>query len=1066
MMYKTTTLWLGKLGLGTALVCHCFGLAAQETGDLTQVLASVRIDDRPNLIKSSVQHIQNAQTNNLRGRVTDNKGEPLPGVGVKVKGTNIGAITDADGNYVLNVPEGTTTLEFTYMGFSTREVAYNAGQTSLNITLEENVSALEEVVVVGYGVQKKVNLTGAVAAVTFDEKLTSRTISNVSTALNGLLPGLAVNQSSGMAGNNNSALFIRGQGTISPGNSVPLIVVDGMPDVDINRINMHDIESVSVLKDATAASVYGSRAANGVILITTKTGAGKKPTITFSGNLSTQRPTNGIGFMADYPRSLMVHRNAQAMNAASNAGTYRYGTIEEWMAMGMVDPIRFANTDWFDVTMRDAVQQNYNLSASGGNDVSNFFISAGVLDETGLQLGNDFTRYNARVNYDYKIRKNIKVGAKVTGDWSNYTFGFNEGFTGGDTGNAYDLRFAVAGVTPYDPVTGYYGGRQAYGENTLVANPLALYDHLSSKRNQKQLNGVFNVEWEPIEGLKTRVDYSLNYSDQFTVNANMPIQAYDFQNQSFTGRWILGPTVPVSNQMTNSYKTMLNGRVSYNKTIAKNHEIGALAVYSEEYWNWRTLAGSRTGRVNPLLTELNTGTVDGQTNSGNSEEEGLRSFIGRLNYAAFNKYLVEVNARYDGSSKFYPGYEWGFFPSASIGWRFTEENFLSKLKEWGITSGKIRASYGGLGNNRVVPRYEQREVLTAFNYALGGSVLGGYSNNRMINRMLSWEKVDVLNLGLDLVMLNNRLSAEFDYYDRKTDGMIEALDISMLISGMYTAPRHNIGQMRNKGVEGNFTWTETRGDFQYRVNLNASYNRNRLENWGQLLLRNSTAGGNRAFIGMPLGFLYGYQDNGIAQNFQQIYENTPQGAVPGDLLLLDLNGDGRITDEDLKADPKTQTNMPNTNFALNSSVSYKGFDLNVQLQGAAGRKAYWLSNYNELNIGERYAASWDHWNNPWSVDNRNGIWPRLNSTAPYNRAQTNFWLDDLSYLRIRNVQLGYNLPKNLLRRINVNNFRVFVSGENLHTFTSYRGIDPESTASMNDVYPLLKSFSLGVNINL
>src|SRR5690606_20853445 len=232
------------------------------------------------------------------------------------------------------------------------------------------------------------------------------------------------------------------------------------------------------------------------------------------------------------------------------------------------------------------------------------------------------------------------------------------------------------------------------------------------------------------------------------------------------------------------------------------------------------------------------------------------------------------------------------------------------------------------------------------------------------------------------------------------------------------------------------------------------------EKWGQLLLRGTR------FIDMPINFVYGYEDMGIAQNWQQVYDATPQGIVPGDIIRLDLNGDGRITDEDRKADPHTQTNMPHTKFALNSSFSYKGFDLNIQLQGAAGRKDYWLSNYNELSIGERYAASWDHWNNPWSVDNRDGIWPRLNSTAGGNRTQTTFWLDNLSYLRLRNVQVGYNLPEGILRKVNINNLRIFVSGENLHTFTSYRGIDPESTASMNDVYPLLKSFSLGLNINL
>src|SRR5690606_28202074 len=309
------------------------------------------------------------QNTRITGRVLDSAGEPLGGVGIHLKGTSTSTVTNVDGNFVMDSPQRNGILVFTSVGFLSREFPFSSDQRVVNVTLQPDMSTIDEVVVVGYGTQKKTNLTGAVASVTFDEKLTSRSISNVSTALNGLLPGLAVNQSSGMAGNNSSTLMIRGLGTLASGAAGQLIVVNGMADVDINRLNMQDIENVSVLKDATAASVYGSRAANGVILITTRSGAGKKPSITFSSNLAMQRPTNGIGFMADYPRSLMVHRNAQAMSASANAATYRYGTIEQWMALGMIDPIRYANTDWFDVTMRDAVQQNYNLSASGGNDV-------------------------------------------------------------------------------------------------------------------------------------------------------------------------------------------------------------------------------------------------------------------------------------------------------------------------------------------------------------------------------------------------------------------------------------------------------------------------------------------------------------------------------------------------------------------------------------------------------------------------------------------------------------------------------------------------------------------------
>ncbi len=1064
MIYRTTKLWLGKLGVGSWFVFHSMALIAQESYQQSPGMAS-NVPQKVTAGQGMQEAGQNTQqTMRIAGRVSDPSGQPLAGVGISLRAGNASAVTDADGNFVISVPRAKGTLDFSYIGFTTRAYPFTETQTSLQVTLQPDVSAIDEVVVVGYGTQKKVNLTGAVASVTFDEKINSRAISNVSTALNGLLPGLAVNQSSGMAGNNNSRLLVRGLGTVN-GDSGPLIVVDGMPDVNINRLNMQDIESVSVLKDAASSSVYGSRAANGVILITTKSGAGRKPTLTFNMSLATQKPTNAIGFMADYPRSLMVFRNAESMRNSYANARYRYGTIEEWMALGMIDPLNYPNTDWFDLVIRDGVQQNYNLSASGGNDVSNFYISAGMLDERGLQVGNDFKRYNARVNYDYKIRKNINVGAKINGDWSDYRFPIDAGFTGGSRGTGgYDLRFAVAGITPYDPVTGYYGGAMAYGEDIQVFNPLSVYNNEISKRNQKQFNGVFFVNWEPIQGLKGSVDYSLNYGDQFTVKADIPNQAYNFQQHRMTGRYYVLDNAGIENTTSTNYKTMASARVSYDRTFAEDHKMTILGVYSEEFWHTRNQFGSRLDRLHPSLEELNAALPATQVATGSSSKEGLRSVIGRLNYSAFDRYLLEANFRYDGSSKFYPGHQWGFFPSASVGWRFTEEKFLSVLKDIGIANGKLRGSYGSLGNNNIVTNiYEQREVLTQYNYLLNTSgsptIYRGFGNDRLINRAFSWEKTNVMNIGLDFVVLKNRLSAEFDYYDRVTKGMAENFDISMHISGMYRAPRHNIGQMRNRGVEANLTWTDTKGDFTYRLNLNASHNRNRLENWGQQLLRGQT------FIDMPYGFLYSYEDAGIAQDWQDVYNATPQDIAPGDLIRLDLNGDGRIDGNDQKAYPNTQRSMPHTNFALNSSFSYKGFDLNFQLQGAAGRKDFWLTQYNVLDIGPRYAASWDHWENPWNVENRDGEWPRLNG-AGSNVSTTSFWLDNLSYLRIRNVQVGYNVPPSLLSRVKVNSFRIFLSAENLHTFTSYRGLDPESTASMNDVYPLVKAFSLGLNINL
>ncbi|MBK1442024.1 TonB-dependent receptor [Parapedobacter sp. ISTM3] len=994
---------------------------------------------------------------NVTGKVVDAEGIPIEGATVLVKGTTVSAGTDAEGQFSI-AAQPDDWLVISSVGYKIQEVQAIAG-TPITITLESDEQILDQVVVVGYGTQRKANVTGSIATLTVDEKMTSRSLSNVSSGLAGMLPGLAANQSRGMAGNNNANLMIRGLGTVN--NSSPLIVVDGMPDVDINRLNMNDIESISVLKDATSSSVYGSRAANGVILITTKSGRGKEASITFNSTVAMQRPTKSFSFMADYPRALTLHQLSQRVNTLDANLLFKNGTIDQWMALGMIDPLRYPNTDWWDIILRDGAIQNYNLSATGGNDRSSFFFSGGMMDEKGLQINNDYTRYNARLNYDYKIRDNINIGARIQGNWSKYTYALDEGFTDDNASNTagFDLQYAIAGITPYDPVSGYYGGVMAYNEDPQAYNPYTVYQNMLNRNNRQETNANVFLEWEFFEGLKAKVDGSLNYYNQFSWSANMPNTAYNFQGNRFGSRVYVGNNAGVSNATATGYKTLLNAQLNYNKTIAQNHRIGALFVFSEEFWYDRVQSGSRNDRLHPSLHEIDAALTDIQTAGGNSNNEGLRSFIGRLNYQAFDRYLFEFNFRYDGSSKFLEGSRFGFFPSAAIGWRFTEEGFLSALKNGVLNSGKLRASYGGLGNNSGVGRYEQQPTLASSPYIIGNQISRGFVNRKMVNPLLSWEKTTVLNLGLDLGWFNNRLTSELDYYDRLTTGMNRPSEMSIHLTGAYDAPRQNIGDLRNRGVEANITWAETRGGFNYSINLNGSYNTTVLEKWNEFLGRGTT------FIGMPYHFVYTFEDIGIAQTWQDIYSNTPQGASPGDILRRDVNGDGRIDANDRVAYPHSQLDMPTTNFAMNSAVAWRGIDLAILLQGAAGRKNYWINNYNNVNFGNsRYASTWDHWYLPWSVENRNGEWPRLAGNA--NREETTFWLDDMSYLRLKNIQVGYSLPNNLLSRLRIRSFRVYLSAENLLTFTSYRGVDPESTATRNDMYPLTKSYTVGLNLSL
>jgi TonB-linked SusC/RagA family outer membrane protein len=997
-----------------------------------------------------------AQQKKITGMVKDEAGEVLPGISVTVTGTKTGTTTDGLGKFTLTVSAGDE-VTFTSAAHDTYKLKVDE-RTDYVIALKPNSSTLNDVVVVGYGRQKKVNLVGAVGTVNVDDKMTSRALSNVSSALSGMVPGLQAVQSSGMAGNNEASLLIRGLGTVN--NASPLVVVDGMPDVDINRINMNDIETISVLKDATSASVYGSRAANGVILITTRSGKGMKKTqLSYNSNISIVAPTRGMDFMEDYSRALTLQQNRTSVTTLPINQLFRKGTVDEWMARGMIDPVRFPNTDIWDIILRQGTYQNHNLSASGGSESTNFFASVGVRDEKGLQINNDYRQYNARFNFDAKIKKNMNVGFRFNGNWSNYTRALAEGFTGGGTAGL-DMQYAIAGILPYDPVTGYYGGVMAYGEDPQAYNPYTLYINSLSRTNRQEMNSQLFYDWSPIKGLTARVDYALNYYNQFAYSANMPNRAYNFQTESFGSRQYVGTNAGISNNTATGYKTLLNGRLNYNRKLGRNHDISALVVYSEEFWYDRTQGSSRNDRLHPSLREIDAALTDIQSTSGNSTTEGLQSYIGRFNYTGFNKYLFEANFRVDGSSKFIRGSRYGFFPSVALGWKFTEEGFLQSFTDKFLNSGKIRVSYGSLGNNSGVGRYEQQETLSNLNYVIGTSVQRGFANSKMINRFLTWETSTVANIGLDLVFVGNKLTATLDYYDRLTTGMNRPSEFSIFLTGAYSPPpRTNIGNLRNRGVEVDLAWKDKIGKVSYGVSMNASYNRNNLEKWNQLLLRGNV------FLNMPYQFVYTYESMGLAQTWQDIYNATPQGAAPGDVLMRDLNGDGRITADDRKAYSNMQQERPTTTFALTSFISWKGFDLTVFLQGATGRRDYWLNIFNNTNFNSsRYAATWDHWNNPWSWDNRSGSWPRLGGSGN-NRLSSTYWLDDMSYIRAKNVQLGYTVPKKVLSRLGVSSLRIVASTENLGTLTSYRGLDPEKQGDDNNVYPINKSYSLAFNLN-
>lgn len=993
----------------------------------------------------------NAQNIRVTGTVNDNTGESIIGANIKLKDGTEGTITDINGRFNIEAPQNAT-LIVSFIGYTTKEVELK-GKTDIVITLSEDTQALDEVVVVGYGTQKKVNLTGSVAAVKVDEKIASRSITNVSSSLSGLVPGLIVSQSTGFAGGDGASLKVRGLGSIN--NSDPLIVVDGMPDVDINRINMNDIESISVLKDAASSAVYGSRAANGVILITTKGGKkNDKAHVSYNGSYAWSSPVEFYDYLADYSRALTMHmRSAATGNKSTN---FRQGTVEQWMAMSLVDPILFPNTDQYDAMFRTGAIQNHTVSASGGTDRMNFYTSIGLMDQEGLQINNDYKRYNYRLNVDYKIRDNVKIGIKTDGSWSDRQVPRSAGL------ETAGLKYVISGILNKHPETGEYGGAMAYGESSAAGNALAEYEAYRTNTSRKEFNGNAYLEWEPLKDLKLNISYALHYYNQFSKSIQNVVNQWNFQTNS------VARTMPdtgdiIDNSNYEGYKSLFQGRISYEKEIIPGHHISAMFNAAEEYWFDRGLGAQRKNRLHNSLEEIDAASQEVQTNWGNSESEGLRSFIGRVNYSLFDRYLFEFNFRSDGSSRFAKGHQWGFFPSGAIGWRISEEAFFTLFRKV-ISNAKLRASYGTLGNNSGVGRYEQKETMGTTNYIIGNNGLGtGFSANKMINKDLSWEETRVINIGLDLGFFNNQLTAELDWYDRFTSGMIRGSSISSLLTG-YSAPNINVADLRNRGFEINLNWHSNINKFEYGININASYNINRLENWGDYLDRGWIQ------LDMPYHFLYIYEAYpGLVQSWNELYNAPYQGDAynaPGDIILKDLNGDGKISDLDKKAFTDKYRDTPMGQFGITLTGAWQGFDIQALFQGNYGRSDVWLDDLNTTKIVDnRYAFQQFHWDDTWSLDNRGASMPRLvnGSGGNKNREESTFWTYNTNYFRLKNLQIGYTIPDRLMQKIGFNRARIYLSGENLFTMTPWKGIDPEKPHG-NDLYPLVKTYSVGLNI--
>ncbi|MGV3639411.1 MAG: SusC/RagA family TonB-linked outer membrane protein [Adhaeribacter sp.] len=1061
-MHKKTTLRLGKIGLATALFGLCFTGSAQDLQSADQALLAAYAG-RLGQPASPSQSLPALPVQDITGKVTDEKGEALPGVTVVLKGTSNGTATGANGSFTLNVPGGTGTLIFSYIGYVSREVQVSSGQTTVNVTLQADAKNLEEVVVVGYGTQKKANLTGAVASVDMAKQADTRPITSLSSGMAGLASGLSVNQGNGRPGGDGATLRIRGQGTLN--NSDPLVIIDGAVG-NMNHLNPQDVESISVLKDAASAAIYGSRAANGVILITTKKGKSGEFKVNYNSFFSTAKPSNVVRTVSNYA-NYMELVNEGFKNSDPNAQPiFSQEKIDLWRANEGGDPLKYPNTEWTEEVFKPNLIQNHNLSFSGGTPTTRYFGSFGYLDNPGIIEKAGYERYSMRLNLEADVKPWLTLGTMLNGIVAKTDIGTN----------ILNDVFTFAGASTPGLVLrspdGRFGGPNNPEDDPQANNVLHnLYSQKGDIR-QNKLTSRFFGKLQPLKGLS--VEGSFNYVFDDHMHYQQPVfnDRWDFLTNTIS-RTGTGRT-SIRNQNNKNYQYYMDGIVRYEKTFLDRVNMNLMLGSSQEYYKSTSFNASKLDLIDPELSVIDAATMDAAA-GGSANDWAMRSFFGRLNLSLDDKYLFEANLRRDGTSRFAPGdSRWGMFPSFSAGWRISEESFYDV--SW-MPSLKLRASYGSLGNN-AVGNYEYQAVYNAANYILNNNLFVGFAQTDLSNAALTWESTYITNLGLDFGLFSNKLEGSVDVFDKNTKNILIDLPAPLVV-GNASIPKQNAAEVRNKGVELNLNYRDQVGSFNYQVGGNFSFVDNEVTKFKGK--ERSLSGSNLIQEGYAINTQYLLAVDRILQTdedlalVQQMVDNAPLDPVSGqkrnpfaaygrpkmgDLLYKDLNGDGLINDEDRQT--VGHGTAPRIFYGFNLGFDWKNFDFSALLQGAAGLQAIWTDLYHTTGVRWGYQINQEVADGRWYPGRTDATYPRLlNYTDTRNTRNSDFWLQNRSYMRLKNVQLGYTLPKALTEKARIASLRVYGSLENYLTFTKYKGFDPE-VSGVN--YPSLKQALFGINL--
>ena len=1038
---------------------------------MTLCLTSAALPGRANAESSAIVN-EVLQSSVVKGVVKDSNGEPLLGVNVLVKGTTIGAVTDIDGNFSFEAPAGCT-LVISYIGFESQEVKVK-GNAPLNIILKEDSEALDEVVVIGYGTQKKVNLTGAVSAVT-GEEIAKRPVSNTSTMLQGQMPGLRITSDKGQPGNESVQMRVRGQGTYSSAGSNPLVLINGV-EGDLATLDPNIIESVSVLKDAASASIYGSRAANGVILITTKNGSEMKERVSvrYNGNFAVHNPTTLLDLIWDSPTYMKYFNMAKENSGSPITERYTQEMIDAYT--NPTDPQKYPSFNWLDYMFDPAFVQQHNVNVSGTIGKTSYNASLSMVNQPGTMKGQEYQRYNASLDLTSQVNDWVKIGMYFTGSRS-----YRQETRQGDT-DAYLSTISQAPTyMPWLPDDGSGIKRYTSKAYTFESNNKNMVAIAETENFKKYVNTDANVQaWaeiKPFKGLTWYTKGAIRYKAQHYKDwGAIPTPIYFYHDGTQNGTLNTNGTGLTSNMEYSTYVNLYTYLKYDWLSSNKDHSLSVMAGYSLESYRYDVLQGYRQDYDFPLH-ELNAGNSSVQTNSGSSQEWGLVSGFFRLNYGFKDRYLVELNARYDGSSRIASQSRWGVFPSFSLGWRVTEEEWMKDFQWDWLNSLKLRGSWGLLGNQNIDLYSYYALVSTGKDYGFNNTDLSsGVAQTAISNQNLKWETTAIGDFGADLTLFNG-FNVTFDWYKKRTYDILRKAQGNALLG--LDAPYINDGEMVNKGIEVSLGYNGYVRDgffegLSYNANVYFDRSRNTLTKYGADYITNGLI----CSEGLPYGSFYGYKAIGIFKDDDEVRNSPKQfndNTQAGDIKYADISGPDGVPDNVVDEYDRTVigNRFPNFEYSVSLGASWKGFDLSLLGQGVSGVDHY-ASGWGLRPFYQGTPISQDYIDNMWTEEHTNAKYPRLyfaDMGGTKNQRESTYWLYDGSYFRLKNLTFGYTLPKALTQKAKIQRLRVYFSGDNLLTFTKFpQGGDPErnynSTKGTRLVYyPQNRIISFGINLD-